>query len=369
MTPTLLVSLLGAAVAGSFLLSLVLTIACRRVARRIGFVDRPGGHKSHREAIPYAGGVAVFLAAWVPISLLLMLAWTVPQAWIADNFGEVVRAYAGGIRARSGSMLLILTGGLMLHLLGLYDDRRPLPATIKLTVMLGVGLLVSAFGGVRLAEFAGPLPSMLLTTVWMVVVVNAFNFLDNMDGLSSGVALICLAFFAACGLMNEQGQVLVPGLAGVFFGAIAGFWVFNFPPAKIFMGDAGSLLIGYMLAIISVRTTYLDSGAGTPPFALAMPLVILAVPLYDFVSVVTIRLAEGRSPLRGDQRHFSHRLVERGLSRRFAVLTIYVATAATGLGATLLPGADLLQTLTILLQVSLVLALIAILEAPLRGRQ
>jgi UDP-GlcNAc:undecaprenyl-phosphate GlcNAc-1-phosphate transferase len=161
-------------------------------------------------------------------------------------------------------------------------------------------------------------------------------------------------------------QVFVPVLACIFLGAVLGFWVFNFPPARIFMGDSGSLVVGYMLATTSVMTTYFRSGTDTPPYALAMPLVILAVPLYDFVSVVGIRLAEGRNPLRGDQRHFSHRLVDRGLSRRFAVMTIYLATATTGLTATLLPGADLRRTLTVAFIVMMVLGIIAILESPAR---
>ena len=205
---------------------------------------------------------------------------------------------------------------------------------------------------------------MLLTVCWFIVIINAFNFLDNMDGLSAGMAWICLAFFTVCGLM--AGQVFVPALACVLLGAIGGFWAFNFPPARIFMGDAGSLVIGYFLAIVSVLTTYYQSGHDTPPYALAMPLVILAVPLYDFVTVVTIRIAEGRSPLKGDQRHFSHRLMQRGLDRRLAVLTIYLATATTGLTATLLPGADLRRTITVGVIVVMVLGIVAILESPQR---
>jgi UDP-GlcNAc:undecaprenyl-phosphate/decaprenyl-phosphate GlcNAc-1-phosphate transferase len=185
-----------------------------------------------------------------------------------------------------------------------------------------------------------------------------------MDGLSSGVAAICLIFFIVCGLL--AGQVLVPALGCVFLGALLGFWVFNFPPARIFMGDAGSLLIGYLLAVMAIMTTYFESGTGGPPYALAMPLVILAVPLYDFASVVLIRVAEGRNPLKGDQRHFSHRLVEHGLGKPFAVLTIYLATATTGLAATLLPGADLRRTLTVAIMVLMVLGVIAILESPPR---
>jgi UDP-GlcNAc:undecaprenyl-phosphate GlcNAc-1-phosphate transferase len=348
----------------SFALSLALTAITIRVARRVGFVDHPTGHKSHEQATPYGGGCAIFLAGWLPTVVILLVLAALPEKRLAELVGEALAPYAGGMRAQAVPTLVILAGGVALHLLGLWDDLRPLGALPKLTAMAVVGLVVSALGGVRIAEFLGPVASVVLTTVWIIVVANAFNFLDNMDGLSAGVACICTAFLLICGVM--AGQVLVPGLAAMFLGALLGFLLFNFPPARVFMGDAGSLLIGYMLAVVSILTSYWESGAGHPPFALAMPLVVLAVPLYDFASVLIIRLSEGRSPLRGDQRHFSHRLVERGLSRRSAVLTIYLATAATGLGATLLPNAGLREALTILALVLMVLLIIAILEAPLR---
>lgn len=362
-TPALPV-VLGAAAVVVLVASAVLTLLARRVALRIGFVDHPGGHKSHREPMPYGGGCAIFVSAWAALLTGLLLAVALPQAWIAETFGETVRAYVGGMRDRAGQLVVILVGGAVLHGLGLLDDRRPLPAGRKLLVIIAVAFFVAVVGRVRIAEFAGVGVSVALTTAWFVFIVNALNFLDNMDGLSAGVAALGLLFLAVCGLM--AGQVLVPALAGVFLGAVVGFLIFNFPPARIFMGDAGSLVVGYMLATVSTLTTYYQSGRGAPPYAVAMPLVILAIPLYDFVSVVIIRLVEGRDPMRGDQRHFSHRLVERGLSRRFAVLTIYLATATTGLAATLLPGADLRQTITVGALVLMVLAIIAILEMPLR---
>jgi UDP-GlcNAc:undecaprenyl-phosphate GlcNAc-1-phosphate transferase len=363
MSPPAVAWFLAGAAAAAFAISLAATPLAMRVARQIGYIDRPGGHKSHREAVPYGGGVAIVLGGWLPVLGMLVLALLLPQGWAAETFGELSRAYIGGLRERAGQACVILAGGLLLHGLGLYDDVRPQGALSKLVVMLAVGWLISAVGHVRLLEEpAGPVLSVFLTTLWIVLITNAFNFLDNMDGLSAGVACICLAFLAVCGL--GSGQVHVPVLASVFFGAILGFLVYNFPPARVFMGDAGSLPIGYMVAVISVLTTYYESGPGTQPYALAIPLVVLAVPLYDFATVVTIRIREGRNPLRGDQRHFSHRLVEHGLSRRFAVLTIYLATAATGLAATLLPGANLRQTVTIGLLVLMVLAIIAILERP-----
>lgn len=344
--------------------SALLTLVARRVALRIGFVDRPGGHKSHREPTPYGGGCAIFASAWAALLGAIVAAALLPGGWVVATLGELARAYVGGVQERTAQMLVILLGGAVLHVMGLIDDKRPLPALLKLVIIVAVAAFVASVGGVRLAEFAGTGVAIVLTIGWFMVIVNALNFLDNMDGLSAGIAAICLVFFAICGLM--AGQVLVPALACVFAGAIGGFLIFNFPPARIFMGDGGSLVVGYMLATVSVMTTYFESGQGAPPYALAMPLVILAVPLYDFFVVIVIRLAEGRNPMQGDQRHFSHRLVERGLSRRFAVLTIYLATATTGMAATLLPDADLRQTITVGVMVLMVLAIVAILEAPLR---
>jgi UDP-GlcNAc:undecaprenyl-phosphate GlcNAc-1-phosphate transferase len=364
MTRTTLVFLLAGAAGGVLVLSAGLTLLAQRVALRLGFVDHPGGHKTHRTPTPYGGGCALIAAAWLALGATLWLAAWLPEAWVRGEFGETVRAYVGGVHGRMLQTIVILIGGAVLHVVGLFDDKRPLRPGPKLLAIVAVGLFVATAGRVRIAELMGVPVSIVLTTLWFVVIVNAFNFLDNMDGLSAGVGCVCLAAFAVCGLM--AGQVLVPALACVFLGAAGGFLIFNFPPARIFMGDGGSLVLGYMLATVSVLTTYYQSGHGAPPYALAMPLVILAVPLYDCVSVVTIRLREGRNPMHGDQRHFSHRLVDRGLSRRQAVLTIYLATATTGLLATLLPGANLRQTITIGVIVLMVLSVVAILEAPLR---
>lgn len=346
----------------SFALSLMLTALAIRVAPRIGFVDKPGGHKSHANSKPYGGGTTMFLAAWAPFIALMAGAFLVPSEWVGVQFGEAVQAYVGGARARWVEATVILAGGVVLHAMGLVDDVKPLGPAVKLPVILAVAVATACWGQVRLFEMWGPAISLVLTTLWFGVIINAMNFLDNMDGLSGGIALICAACLMFCGWMS--GQILVPALAAVFVGAILGFLVFNFPPAKIFMGDAGSLLLGYVLAVLSVRTTYFTGNGVTPPYALATPLVVLAVPLYDFCTVISIRIAEGRNPLKGDQRHFSHRLVEHGLSRRFAVVTIYLATAATGLAGTLLPGAGLRETVTIAAIVVLVLTIIAILERP-----
>lgn len=352
--------------AGALLLAALTTPIVIRAAVRFGYVDHPQAHKSHEAPTPYGGGIAFCLAAVAPIAMALGAARYGLPAWLQARLPEVTPHLLGGIADRSFQAASILGGIIALFVLGLIDDLRPLGPRRKLLMMLIVAAATSYFGDVRLLESQlGVAGAVALTTVWIVVITNAFNFLDNMDGLSAGVGIIGLAFLAVCGIMAEQ--LLVPALAAMFAGAALGFLIFNFPPATIFMGDAGSLPLGYALGVVSVLTTYWRSDTGAP-YAIAMPCVLLAVPLYDFVSVVVIRLFEGRNPLRGDQRHFSHRLVDRGLSKPQAVFTIYLATATTGLAATLLPGADLVRTLTVVALVIMVLAIIAILEAPLRSK-
>jgi UDP-GlcNAc:undecaprenyl-phosphate GlcNAc-1-phosphate transferase len=145
-------------------------------------------------------------------------------------------------------------------------------------------------------------------------------------------------------------------------GTLVGFLPFNFSPARIFMGDAGSLVIGYLMALLPILVTFYDPGQHDKPFGLLVPLLVLAVPLYDVVSVVTHRLRAGHSPLKGDRRHFSHRLVHRGMTTRGAVCTIYLATAATGLPAILLPHLDWPGAILLVAQCLCVLTIIAILE-------
>jgi UDP-GlcNAc:undecaprenyl-phosphate GlcNAc-1-phosphate transferase len=366
MTPMFLGGGLALAAATSFIFSLVLSAAARRIAQRVGFVDRPGAgsHKTHREPIPYGGGLAIFVATFLPPIAATVAVFLLPDGWIVDRFGETARDLAGGVRNHSGQAIVIIVGAAVLLVLGLIDDRRPLGPWVKLATITGVACFVAIVGRVRIAEFAHPAVSIALTVLWILVITNAFNFLDNMDGLSAGVAAVCSAFLLVSGVM--AGQIIIPAMAAALLGATIGFLVHNFPPARLFMGDAGSLFLGYMLSVLSVLTSYWESGGVKPAFALAIPLAILAVPLYDFASVVVIRVFEGRNPLKGDQRHFSHRLVERGLSRRSAVLTIYLATATTGLASTLLIDANLREMLSVLAIVAMTLAVIAILEAPLR---
>jgi len=373
----------------AFLIAWPATWLARRLAAPLGALDRPGGRKQHDRPIPVTGGVALFWAVVLPVAVGLLAAWSVSP----DRWAEVAPALAvhiPGVRSQTPLALALLAGLALLHVVGVIDDRRHLGPFAKLAAQLAVALaLTFAFPDMRLLTLLGAPASVAVTVLWLLVIVNAFNFLDNMDGLSGGVAVICAAMFLAAALIG--GQWFVAALLALLIGALLGFLCFNFPPASIFMGDGGSLIVGLLLAFCSVRVTYysselatripLDQGwtihdgsslrngwpeSGSPAWwALFTPLVILAIPLYDLVSVTLIRLAQGRSPFVGDTQHFSHRLVARGLTRPAAVVVIYACTLATGLGGILLGSVAAWQACIIVAQTAAVLTVLALLE---RGR-
>jgi len=243
---------------------------------------------------------------------------------------------------------------------GLLDDRRPLGPGVKFIAQFAVAIATAWWLGIRAVEMLPAPFSIALTVLWIVLITNAFNFLDNMDGLSAGVAAIASLIFAVASL--QAGQVFVPTLAFLLAGTTLGFLVLNFAPASLFMGDAGSLVIGYLLSVVTILTTYHDASIERLPLGVVVPVVVLAVPLYDVTSVVIHRMRLGESPFRGDRRHFSHRLVKRGLSPRGAVLTIYLATAATGLPAIALARVDWATATLLLIQCVCVVVMIAVLE-------
>ncbi|MFQ5463332.1 MAG: MraY family glycosyltransferase [Phycisphaerae bacterium] len=347
-----------------FVSSALATVVVRGVARRIGFIDRPGGHKGHDTPIALGGGVALYLAICLPLLAGTLLAWMAGDggpsgAWL-HWIPALVLAHLEGVASKLPQVLAIVACCTVLLIVGLMDDRTPLGPAPKFAVQIAVALFTAAVMGIRAGEALGPIPSVALTVFWIVLITNAFNFLDNMDGLSAGVMTIAAVLLALTGW--QAGQIFVPVLACVMAGGGLGFLLFNFSPASIFMGDAGSLVIGYLLSVLTILTTFYDPAQGTRPLGVIVPLVVLAVPLYDVTSVVIHRIRAGQSPLVGDRRHFSHRLQGRGMSTRAAVGTIYLATLATGLPAIALPRVDWPIAVLLLVQCCCVVLMIAILE-------
>jgi UDP-GlcNAc:undecaprenyl-phosphate GlcNAc-1-phosphate transferase len=341
----------------AFALSAGLCALVIRWAERLGFLDRPGGHKGHKAPTPLGGGVAFWLTT-VSMPLLGALVVRVGRDWLP---GPIAR-HADGILAQSGELIVILVLSSLIMVMGLLDDRKALSWRLRLGIQVGLAVVLAA-SGVRITlfgPFAHPVVGGIITVLWVVGLTNAFNFLDNMDGLAAGVGLIAASLFI--GAQLQAGSLFVPGVLLGLVGALAGFLYHNRYPARLFMGDAGSNFLGFFLGAMTVAGTYYRYGAGDSPYSVLAPLLVMAVPLYDTTSVVIIRLREGRSPFVGDRSHFSHRLVERGLTPPQAVRTIDLVTLAGGLGALLLHQLDRFGAFVVLAQTACLLGVVAVLE-------
>jgi len=343
-------------------LSVILTAVVKKLAERIGFVAHPAADRYHRSAVPLGGGIAIFttitaivVTAAVAIKILL-----VPGRlpWLAESANINPTDFLG----KTNQLVIILLSALILFLLGLWDDKKHLGPFFKLAVQFAVAIIAAGFAEVRVEFFIeNKIITTALSAVWIVLIINAFNFLDNMDGAAAGIAVIASSILFTAAAIS--GQVFVGGLAVVFTGTLLGFLVFNFPPAKIFAGDAGSLVIGFFLAMLTLRTTYYHQAQSSQWYSVFTPAIVMAVPLYDFISVTALRIKQGKSPFIGDTQHFSHRLKRHGLTDTQTVLTLYLATLCTGLGATFLYQVNLAGTFLIFAQTFMILAIIAILEA------
>ena len=362
-------------IVGATIPSLLVTWAAAHVVRRLGprwgLVDHPGHRKVHEKVTPTAGGLAIWLGIVGPLAAAQVALWVLT----AEHDGrplaaslplpEFIAVHLPGLAEQSPTLWTLLAGGTLLALLGLMDDRWGLGWKIRLAVQTLVAVLFVQAGW-RVSLFIDwPLVTGVLSVFWIVGLINSFNMLDNMDGLSAGVAAIAAAMLAAVMLLapdplTNQPQLFVGGFLLVVTGSLAGFLVHNRPPAKLFMGDTGSYLVGYLLAMATISATF--AGRDVPKHAVLAPLCVLAVPLYDTLTVVAIRLRNGQSPFVGDKNHFSHRLVRLGMTKPQAVGTIYLTTATCGLGALLLHQVNGVGALIILLLVGCVLVLVGILE-------
>ncbi|MFB6345008.1 MAG: glycosyltransferase family 4 protein [bacterium] len=321
----------------SFGLAYVLIPLFRELSLYLDFQDRPGEHKSHEEATPLLGGVAVFLAVWGALFFVLL------QGWF--QVGTQVRG--------------VFLGSLLILLMGLLDDAYHLSAFVKFLVQVGAALILLLYG-VSVTLFIGPnIFTGLITILWVVGITNSFNLLDNMDGLAPGVAAISALIFSIISL--RQGDLETFFLSITLAGALAAFLRFNFHPAEIFLGDAGSGFLGFYLSALAVAANYIEHSQ-LPHLPIISPLLIFSVPLFDTFSVMAIRVMEGRSVWDADNRHFSHRLVNLGLSEKTAVLVIYFLTFTVGSLAILMGSVGLNDSLLILTHAIAIFALIILLE-------
>ncbi len=358
------VSILVVAFLTGAVLSATATWGVRRWSGRRGFVDRPGGHKGHDRPVALGGGVAVTLAVVLPLVAAMLAARALAgdsPAWMPAELA----VHLDGILAKVPLAAAVVGALVAMCVVGLIDDARPLGPGIKILVQLGAAVFLVVGFDLRLMSHLGPWPSAALSVLWILTLTNAVNFLDNMDGLATGVAIIAAAVLGVTSMLS--GQLFVPTWCWLLVGALAGFLPYNLHRASIYLGDAGSLVIGFLLAVLTILTTFFDPTRGHQPIGVIAPLVVMAVPLYDTTSVIFLRLRCGVPIWTGDRRHFSHRLVRRGMSVPKAVSVIWLATLVTALPALLLPRADWTLGCGIVVQTLLVVALVALLESSGNG--
>ena len=340
----------------SFVLAVGLTYLVRHVAARWNIMDHPGVRKIHRDPVPLLGGVAIVTTFYLVIlghMLLLALMNRFGIAWIEEN----LLSYLG--KDSTTKLTGILAGGFLIFLLGIVDDLKALTPWLKLVGQIAAASVL-VMSGLRIELFvlSNPWIAAFATVFWVVLLTNSMNLLDNMDGLCGGVSVIAAFAFFLC--LQPYEDLLVRLLLVIFAGAVGGFLWHNLSPARIFMGDAGAMFNGYFLATVAVLGTFHMEGEGSR-IAVAAPILALSVPLFDTLSVIYIRWRSGESIMMGDKRHFSHRLVELGMSPRQAVEFIFLVAAVAGLGAALLPVLDTEGTVIIVAQAFGVFLLIVLL--------
>ena len=306
---------------GATMFSLLLVPTVREFARSRQIHDNPGGHKSHRSPVPYLGGVAMALSfsAAMVVGVAVWRSARLENGDLNLALGNLTTQGDGLVR----ELVVMLGVALLFSLMGLVDDLRGLSPWLRFFVGLGLATSVVLFG----ISLNSPLPAWadgVISVVWILGMTNAFNLLDNIDGLAAGTAAVASGAFFFIAVINEQqfSALLAIGLAG----AMLGFLRSNFHPASIYMGDAGSLFIGFMMAYLGLkmRTTVTEIPQ------LFAPVVVLGVAVLDTTVVVVSRVRRGVSPFTGGQDHLSHRFLRLGLSVRRSVTSLLVASVALG---------------------------------------
>jgi UDP-GlcNAc:undecaprenyl-phosphate GlcNAc-1-phosphate transferase len=278
------------------------TPATRWLAIRLGFMDQPSARKVHTAPMPRFGGIAMYSA--VVIALLVF----------EDRF-------------RVNQLVSILLGATWVSFLGGWDDRWGLRPILKFAGQV-IAAIILIIAGVQVNFLPWPWLNWLATVVWVVGLTNAINFLDNMDGLSGGLAAIASAFFLLMAVQN--GQFLVGGLSAALLGACIGFLVYNFNPASIFMGDTGALFLGFMLAALGIKLRF---PANSDSITWMVPVLVLGIPIFDTTLVTISRIRRGLHPVTAGKDHTSHRLVRLGFSQREAVMVLYLVGGMLGMVA------------------------------------
>jgi len=310
-----------AAFLGAFATSLLTLPLWRKWCLRTNLVDDPGHRKIHSSPVPLAGGFAVLTGILLPLAVGAVLL----------KLGIVKISSAGlivhGIDRRAIELAVLALGAVAITILGWFDDKHELKALPKFIGQILIAVAVAAVCK-RITLFVPSVAfSYAVTILWLLTVINAFNFMDNMNGLCAGLGAIGAFIFALIAATNGEYLVAITGF--LMCGALVGFLPWNFPDARAFLGDAGSHLTGYLLAVMAILPHFYTK-QNPRPLAVLAPLLVLAIPLLDLAQVSLFRTLNKKPFWIGDTNHLSHRLVRAGMSRTRAVLLLWFVAAIIG---------------------------------------
>ncbi len=346
----------------SFFVSLLFVRLSIKIAIKFNFMDNPSDRKAHTASIPLLGGLGIFMALTTTIFLNYFAIITLYEFDLLDTSVIMNKLYVhvpGMIRVKNKIMGIFLFGSFF-FLIGLFDDKFGLSAKLKFILELLLAFLVVYFLDIKITLFVkNEFFSYAITILWIVGISNSFNLLDNMDGLCAGVGAITsiIFFFAAV----SAGQIFIALFLIACAGTMIGFLKYNFPPARIFMGDAGSLFIGFIMSVLTILGTYYIKGSANL-YPIFMPVLILGLPIYDTFSVIVIRLKNRESIFKADRNHFSHRLLRLGMSKSGVAWFIYLVTFCVAINSILLPRLDELGVAIIGIQTICILFIVTLLE-------
>jgi len=333
----------------SFLLCIALTPAIRRIASKNGWMAYPVKERWHKKPTALMGGIAIYTGI------------IIPMIWISDFTTVWAHIVRSGDLSQTPSLGAVLSIGItLLFILGLIDDVITIKPHTKLVGQILVASIVT-FLGFRLHWFTSLTLDTMVTIVWIAGITNALNLIDNMDGLCAGVGIIASVYLAILFGTGQQDACLA---ALILAGALAGFLIYNFNPASIFMGDSGSLIIGFTLSILAL---YYDQNTAANRVSLyVVPIMVLMVPIMDTTMVTFIRTLSGRRASQGGKDHTSHRLVLMGFTEKGAVAFLYVIGLVSGLAAVFVGHTDTLTSPVVIIPLAVSLLFIGIYMAQLR---
>ena len=296
--------------------ALCLTPLTRQIAMRLGVTAAPNQRNIHQRHVPLMGGAAIYVAF-----VLSVLLFSPP-----DHLREL------------GA---IVAGASLLALVGYLDDRRHVSPRVRLSAMT-LAAILAALAGIQIRLFNNPFIDIPLTLFWVVALINAVNWIDNMDGLAAGTAAIASGFFLVLAL--TQGQILVSMLAAAIFGSALGFLIYNFNPSSTFMGDMGAYTLGFVLAILAIKLKF---AAQPLNVTWMVPVFVLALPILDINLAIATRLLERRPLMLAAKDHVSHRILDLGATQRQTLALLYLFSVVFGLAALFVSQADVPDALAL----------------------